>query len=108
MVRGINDPVYRNLQAQFVKVYPAYFEIMREENEQMAQRDVFISHASEDKASIARPLTDALIVAGFSAWFDEYELKIGDSLRGKIDEGLKNSRYGIVILSKSFFSPKKQ
>jgi hypothetical protein len=81
---------------------------MREENEQMAQRDVFMSHASEDKASIARPLTDALIIAGFSVWFDEYELKIGDSLRGKIDEGLKNSRHGIVILSKYFFSPKKQ
>jgi len=103
----MNDPVYKNLQKQFVRVFPDYIKVMLKENKQMAHRDVFISHAFEDKASIARPLTDALIRAGFSVWFDEYELKIGDSLRGKIDEGLKNSHYGIVILSKYFFSPRR-
>ena len=35
-------------------------------------------------------------------WFDEFELKIGDSLRRKIDKGLANSKFGVVILSKSF------
>ena len=94
MIRSVNDPVYRNLQAQFVKVYPDYFKVMLKENEQMTQRDVFISHASEDKESIARPLAEALILAGFLVWFDEYELRIGDSLRGKIDEGLASARYG--------------
>jgi len=108
MIRGVNDPVYRNLQAQFVKVYPGYFKVMLKENEQMTRRDVFISHASEDKESIARPLAEALILAGFLVWFDEYELRIGDSLRGKIDEGLASARYGVVVLSKNFFSPKKQ
>ena len=64
MIRGVNDPVYRNLQAQFVKVYPDYFKVMLKENEQMTHRDVFILHASEDKESIARPLAEALILAG--------------------------------------------
>jgi len=66
--------------------------------------DLFLSHASEDKESIARPLYEALTAAGYSVWFDEATLKMGDSLRQKIDEGLARSRYGIVILSPRFFA----
>lgn len=67
-------------------------------------RDVFISHASEDKAAVARPLADALIRAGVSVWLDDYELRIGDSLRRKIDNGLAQSRFAIVVMSHSFFA----
>jgi TIR domain len=35
--------------------------------------------------------------------FDEYELVVGDSLRRKIEEGLRISRHGLVILSHAFF-----
>jgi hypothetical protein len=66
--------------------------------------DVFISHASEDKTEVARPLARALQGGGLRVWYDEFELKIGDSLRRKIDKGLATSRFGVVILSKSFFS----
>ena len=48
------------------------------------QYDVFISHASEDKEEVVRPLANALKDEGLSVWYDEFELKIGDSLRGKI------------------------
>jgi class 3 adenylate cyclase len=68
------------------------------------RRDVFISHASEDKNAIARPLAEQLRAAGRSVWFDEYELLLGDSLREKISEGLRHSRVGLVILSPSFFA----
>jgi len=64
--------------------------------------DVFISHASEDKEIVARPLANELKGLGLTVWFDEFELKIGDSLRRKIDLGLANSKFGIVILSQSF------
>jgi len=37
-----------------------------------------------------------------TVWYDEFELKIGDSLRRKIDKGLANSKFGIVVLSKAF------
>jgi hypothetical protein len=73
--------------------------------------DLFLSHASEDKRAIARPLYTALKKAGMSVWFDEETLTIGDSLRTKIDEGLARCRYGIVILSPKFFAkrwPKKE
>lgn len=41
---------------------------------------------------------------GLKVWYDEFELKIGDSLRRKIDKGLANSRFGIVVLSTAFIS----
>lgn len=104
MVKGDNDPVYRNLQLQFVKVCPAYLDVMERENALLTSRSIFISHASEDKVAIAKPLADALIAAGCSVWYDEYEIKLGDSLLRKINEGLASSRFGVVILSSSFFS----
>ena len=64
--------------------------------------DVFISHASEDKDTVVRPLANALLQRGLKVWYDEFELKIGDSLRRKIDKGLANSRFGIVVLSRNF------
>ncbi len=64
--------------------------------------DVFISHASEDKDCVVRPLAQALVRQGLKVWYDEFELKIGDSLRRKNDRGLAKSRFGIVILSKAF------
>lgn len=69
-----------------------------------ATYDVFISHASEDKDDVVRPLAHALRDAGLSVWYDEFELKIGDSLRKKIDQGLARSRFGIVVLSPRFLS----
>lgn len=69
-----------------------------------SRRDVFISHASEDKEAIAQPLADELIRRGLSVWFDQYELVFGDSLREMIDSGLEGSRIGVVILSHDFFA----
>jgi hypothetical protein len=66
--------------------------------------DVFISHASEDKDAVAGPLRDALVELGVSVWLDKTELTIGDSLRRKIDQGIRSSRFGIVVLSKPFFA----
>jgi hypothetical protein len=66
--------------------------------------DAFISHASEDKDDLVRPLANALDHMGFKIWYDEFELKVGDSLRQSIDKGLVNSRFGIVVLSRAFFA----
>lgn len=66
--------------------------------------DVFISHASEDKDEVVRPLAEKLQEAGFLVWYDEFQLKVGDSLRRSIDKGLANSRFGIVVLSSHFFA----
>ena len=65
--------------------------------------DVFISHASEDKEDVARPLAAELESLGLRVWFDDCQLTIGDSLRRSIDKGLSESRFGVVILSRAFF-----
>jgi hypothetical protein len=66
------------------------------------QWDIFISHASEDKNDVARPLAKYLDAAGLQIWLDENELRLGDSLRAKIDQGLAKSRFGLVIISRAF------
>jgi len=69
-----------------------------------AEYDVFISHASEDKDGIVRPLAELLRNKEFDVWYDEFQLRVGDSLRRSIDQGLAKSRFGIVVLSPAFFA----
>lgn len=69
----------------------------------MSHWDVFISHASEDKEEVAKPLADELEIRGLRVWYDDFSLTVGDSLRRSIDHGLANSRFGIVVLSPHFF-----
>lgn len=68
--------------------------------------DLFISHASEDKAAFAEPLAVALRRWGLRVWFDKFSLTVGDSLRDSIEMGLANSRYGVVIFSPRFLAKK--
>jgi len=77
------------------------------DGEEMAvekQWDVFISHASEDKDEVVRPLAHALQAHGLQVWYDEFELRIGDSLRRNIDQGIANSAFGVVVLSEAFLA----
>ncbi len=64
--------------------------------------DVFISHASEDKDSFVRPLATALEQLGVSVWYDEFSLRLGDSLSRSIDKGLTASSFGLVVISPDF------
>jgi hypothetical protein len=65
--------------------------------------DVFISHASEDKDAFVRPLAKRLRDEHIEVWYDEFSLRVGDSLRRSIDRGLAQSRFGIVVMSPHFF-----
>jgi len=69
----------------------------------LTEYDVFVSHASEDKQGFVAPLAERLREHGVKVWYDKFTLEWGDSLSGSIAEGLAHSRYGIVVLSKSFF-----
>ena len=66
--------------------------------------DVFISHASEDKDAIVRPLATMLERLSVRVWYDEFSLQLGDSLTASIDKGMRESRYGIVVLSSAFLA----
>ena len=68
-------------------------------------RDFFISHASEDK-DFVRQLVEALEALAATVWFDEYEIQVGDSLRAKIEHGLKISTYGVIVVSPRLMAKK--
>jgi hypothetical protein len=66
--------------------------------------DVFISHASEDKAGFVTPLANELRKHGLKVWFDKFTLKVGDSLHRSIEKGLARSRFGVVVFSPKFLA----
>lgn len=62
------------------------------------QYDVFLSHSSKDKPTV-RDLAERLRSDGLRVWFDEWDIRLGDSIPKKIDEGLKQSRFIIICVS---------
>jgi TIR domain len=64
----------------------------------------FISHDSRDKDSFVRELAFEMSLRLCSVWYDEFSLKVGDSLRENIERGLKEARKCVVILSPNFLS----
>lgn len=67
------------------------------------QYDVFLSHSSQDKA-VVRPLAERLRSDGLRVWFDEWELKPGDSVPKKIDDGLEQARVLVLCMSAQAFA----
>ncbi|MBS3028189.1 MAG: GUN4 domain-containing protein [Dolichospermum sp. DET50] len=70
--------------------------------------DIFLSHASEDKETFVEELCNRLKEADYTVWYDKNELWWGNHLKTKIKEGLDNSQYGIVVISKHYFSTHKE
>jgi hypothetical protein len=68
--------------------------------------DIFMSHASPDKPYVGG-LVKALREAGVTVWYDEDCVIWGEPLRQAIKNGLKNSVYGIVVLSKAYLADRK-
>ena len=66
--------------------------------------DIFLSHASEDKDTFARPLARELEAAGLRVWFDESQVALGRGLREQIERGLSNSSFGVIVVSPAFLT----
>lgn len=64
-------------------------------------KDVFLSHASQDKQAFVIPLARRLDDAGISYWLDEAEIRWGDKISACISNGLANSKFVIVFLTPS-------
>lgn len=86
------------------KLTEALSSVASLEDEPEIQYDLFISHASDDKDDLVEPLVKALQALGMKVWYDKFTLRVGDSLRKKIDQGLSNSRFGTLVLSSAFFA----
>jgi len=64
----------------------------------------FISHDSRNKEKIARPLANGLNSRLCYVWYDEFSLKIGDHLRESIEQGIKEAKKCILILTPEFLN----
>lgn len=110
MVRGKDNPMYCSFMHKYNKLVTQSegkvgVNIMKD------KYDAFISYASEDKKTFVTKLARALIRKGFNVWFDDTEIKVGDSICNKIDQGLLKSKFAIVVFSKAFFEknwPKRE
>jgi hypothetical protein len=60
--------------------------------------DVFLSHSSGDK-DVVRDIANRLKSDGVRVWFDEWEIKPGDSIPAKIEDGLEHSRVLVLCMS---------
>lgn len=67
---------------------------------------IFISHASEDKTFVTQ-LIEHLEASRIDYWFDRQEISSGDSLPEKINDGLRTSTYGVLILSSDYLREDK-
>src|SRR6266581_9099822 len=64
--------------------------------------DVFLSHSAKDE-EIVRAIAERLRADGLRVWFDAWELKPGDSIPAKIEEGLERSRVLVLCMSANAF-----
>lgn len=107
----------RDLQAQIETFVPVPHAPMHmspvSNNEYMnndmtePEYDVFVSHASEDKEDFVDEFVEALRNLKLKVWYDTSAIKWGDSMREKIDKGLRKSRFGVVVLSPNYIADGK-
>jgi RNA-directed DNA polymerase len=99
MVRGASDPVFLNLCARLIDLDPNPSTFIRQMVFGAADYDVFISHASEDKAEIARPIYAACEKLGLKVFLDEDHIGWGESFTKKINTALGAARTILVVVS---------
>jgi predicted nucleotide-binding protein len=61
-------------------------------------RTVFISYSNKDR-DFAEKLAADLRASGVGVWFDQWEIKVGDSITQKINDGIHDNDYLAVVLS---------
>lgn len=74
------------------------------ERNRFERPQAFICHDTRDKEGIAQPLALALQRRMCTVWFDEFTLKVGDSLRAEIEKGLRECSKCIIVISQHFLS----
>lgn len=104
MVRGADDPVFLNFCAKILALDPNPSKFIRQMVFGADDYDVFISHASEDKEEIARPIFEACARLGIKAFLDEAHIGWGQSFTQKINVALGSARTVLAIVSNSAVS----
>src|SRR5258708_23599333 len=64
--------------------------------------DVFLSHSSKDNA-VVHAIAEKLRADGLRVWLDDWEIRPGDHVQAKIEEGLEHSRVLVLCMSANAF-----
>ncbi len=104
MVRGTSDPVFLKLCARVLDLDPNPSKFIRQMVFGAADYEIFLSHASEDKAEIARPIFEACKKAGLKAFLDEEHIGWGENFTKKINTALGAARTVLIIVSSNSVS----
>lgn len=102
-VRGDDDPVLSKLCKQAADINPKVAEWIVRQAEMVREFDLFLSHASEDKARV-RKLHSRLEAKGVRVFFDEKSIAWGDSIVDRINYGLLKSTFFVPFLTATFAS----
>lgn len=99
MVRGADDSVFLKLCSQVLELDPNPSKFLRQMVFGADDFEVFISHASEDKNDIARPIFEACEKLGLKAFLDEAHIGFGQSFTAKINTALGSARTVLAVIS---------
>ncbi|MCR5323880.1 MAG: toll/interleukin-1 receptor domain-containing protein [Lachnospiraceae bacterium] len=72
----------------------------------METYDVFLSHANADKLSYVEDLKKSFDKLGIKVFYDKDSIEWGDKWKDKINNGLQNCRFGVIVISENFFDRK--
>jgi hypothetical protein len=99
MVRGREDGLFLKLCAEVLKLDPNPSRFIRQMAFGGADFEVFISHASEDKESVALPIFAACEKLGVRAFLDLAHIGWGESFAARINDALGSARTVLAIVS---------
>jgi RNA-directed DNA polymerase len=104
MVRGADDPVFLKLCGRVLEVDPNPSRFVRQMVFGADDFEVFISHASEDKETVARPIYEACTRIGLKVFLDEPHIAWGENFARKINTALGAARTVVAIISSNSVS----
>lgn len=104
MVRGQGDPVFLKLCGKLLDLDPNPSRFLRRMVYGAADYDVFISHATEDKPEIARPIYAACQKLGIKAFLDEEHIGWGENFTRTINSALGAARTVLIVVSSNSVS----
>jgi RNA-directed DNA polymerase len=99
MIRGSDDPVFLKLCSRVLDLDPNPSKFIRQMVFGADDFEIFISHAREDKAIIARPILEACERYGLKAFLDEEHIGWGESFTKKINTALGAARTVVAVVS---------
>ena len=99
MVRGSEDPLFLNFCRKLHEVDPNPSRFLREVVHGKEACEVFISHASEDRKSVARPIYEACHKLGVKAFLDQEHIAWGEEFATKINTALAAAPVVLAIVS---------